>query len=55
MKRRLLDPAFLELGKDWLDLALEQHEVAHEHCLGVAHLLECHPGAEGQGGLDRYS
>src|SRR5207302_9209706 len=40
MQRGLLDPTLLELAEDRADLAFEQHEVAHQHRLGVAHLLE---------------
>ena len=50
----LLDTLFLQLAEDGPNLGLEEHEVAHEHRLGIAHLLERDPGAERQGGLHRH-
>jgi len=54
VERGLRDPTLLELRENRTDLALEQHEVAHQHCLGVAHLLEGDPGAERQRRLDGH-
>src|SRR5439155_966668 len=51
----LRDPAFLELAQHRCDFALEQHQIPHHHRLGIAHLLERDPGAEGQRGLDRHA
>src|SRR2546422_4890320 len=45
-QRGLLDPPVLELAEDRTDLGLEQHEVAHEHRLGIVHLLERDPRAQ---------
>ena len=55
MQRGLLDPTLLELAEDRADLAFEQHEVAHEHRLGVAHLLERDPRAKRQRGLHGHT
>src|SRR6266478_2456722 len=51
----VLDAAFLKLREDRADLALEQHEVAHEHRLRVTHLLERDPGAERKRRLQRHA
>ncbi len=55
VERRLLDAAFLELREHRADLVLEQHEVAHQHRLGVAHLLERDPRAKRQCGLHGHT
>src|SRR2546422_8028846 len=51
----LFDPAFLELTENGGDLALEQDEVGHEHGVGVAHLLERDPRAEGECRFDGHA
>ena len=55
VERGLFDAALLELGEHGVDFALEQHEVAHQHRLGVAHLVERDPRAKRQRGLDRHA
>ena len=55
VQRGLLDPPVLELAEDRTDLALEQHEVARQYRLGVAHLLERDPRAQRQRGLHRHT
>src|SRR5204863_8877543 len=54
VKGGLCDPALLELTENRGDLTLEQDEVAHEHHLRVAHLLERDSRAEREGGLERH-
>ncbi len=55
MERGLLDPHVLKLAEHGADLALEQHEVAHQHRLGIAHLLERDPGTQRQRRLDGHA
>src|SRR5207247_8608511 len=55
VQRGLLDAALLELRDDRADLALEQHEVAHEHRLRVTQLLERDPRAKRQRGLHGHT
>src|SRR6267154_1448914 len=52
VQRRDLDAALDEFLHHGVDLFMQEHEVAHHHCL-AAHFLECEIGAQGKSGSDR--
>src|SRR5438046_4324870 len=53
VKRRLFDPALLQLRYHGLDFVLGENEIAHDHRHAFADVGEAEPGAEGETGLDR--
>ncbi len=50
-----LHAAFEQLGHDWVNLALEQHQVTHRHGHVITHRLEGDPSDERKGRPDRHA